>query len=200
MPKPTLEELDHDLRLARKGLKTAGVPMKVLDSIKTRALKTGRRLTGPNQGNRKNRWQVSDDDPQYGGEEDCKTILLRLYAAAVEFKNAPEINEETKTILQKHLGRPIKTNSFRDLLTKERLDFANLVAESETPQHGRSEFHLGHENPKATPRHIPSNVTWRSARSNLIQGDLTLAEARTKFVEVIARYFELGEVKIEPEE
>jgi hypothetical protein len=34
----------------------------------------------------------------------------------------------------------------------------------------------------------------------LIQGDLTLSEAKTKLVELIAKYFDLGEVKIEAEE
>lgn len=127
-------------------------------------------------------------------------ILLKLYAEMLEFKNAPSVDEATKRILENYLGHQIEQGSYRDALTKERLDFARLVAESKDPQHGKSEFHLGHENPKSFPRHTPENVHWRAARSNLIQGDLTLPEARTKFVELIARYFDLGEVTIEPEE
>jgi hypothetical protein len=199
MPLPTLAEIDHDLRTVRKSLRAAGVPQSLLNSVRTRALKTGRRQTGPHKGNRADRWDVDTGDPQYGSETDCKLILLRLYAMMLEFKNAPNVDDPTKSTLEKYLGRPIQKGQYRDPLTKERLDFTSFVAESEHPQHGRSDFHLGHENPKAAPKHTPANVGWRSARSNLIQGDLTLAQARTKFVELIARYFDLGEVKIEPE-
>ena len=172
MPEPTLEQIEHDLRIVRRGLKDAGAPQSVLNSIKTRALKTGRRQTGPHKGNRANRWDVSTDDRQYGSEPDCKMILLKLYAEMLEFKNAPTVDEATKQTLEKYLGHQIEHGTYRDALTKERLDFARLVAESKDPQHGKSEFHLGHENPKAFPRHTPENVHWRGARSNLHPGRL----------------------------
>ena len=47
---------------------------------------------------------------------------------------------------------------------------------------------------------MPENISWRTMRSNLIQGDMTLRESRTKFVELIGRYFDLGEVTIHPDE
>jgi len=117
----------------------------------------------------------------------------------LEFRNAPKVDPETEEILANYLGQPIRSGAYRDALTLERLDYADFGEEIESPTPGRSGFHIGHENPKATPKHTPANISWREERSNLIQGDLTLAEARTKFVELIARYFELGEVHIEPE-
>jgi hypothetical protein len=115
------------------------------------------------------------------------------------FKNAPTVDANVGLVLEFYLGSHIEAGWYRDALTLERLDYDYLQAEAAAPQHGRSEFHLGHENAQAVPKHTPGNVSWRSARSNLIQGDLTLAEARTKFVELIARYFGLGEVRIEKE-
>jgi hypothetical protein len=61
-------------------------------------------------------------------------------------------------------------------------------------------FHIGHDDPTAIPKHTPTNISLRTLRSNLIQGNMTLTEARTKLVELIGRYFELGEVTIHPDE
>jgi hypothetical protein len=199
MTTPT-EELDRDLRRIRAGLRQAGVSDPLLRSVETRALRTGRRQTGPWPTNREARWRLDPAHPQYGSEADCKTILLRLLGMMLEFRNAPSVDDATRETLEAYLGHPIQAGSYRDPLTLERLDYAELRLETESPEHGRSEFHLGHRNPQAIPRHVPGNVEWRSARSNLIQGDLTLREARQRFVELIARYFELGEVTIEPEE
>ena len=84
-------------------------------------------------------------------------------------------------LLEFYLGCPIRLGEYRDALTLEKLDYNHIQAEGtfRRLRHGRSEFHLGHENAQAVPRHTPANVSWRSARSNLIQGDLTLAQART---------------------
>lgn len=113
----------------------------------------------------------------------------------LEFKNAPIVDDETLRLLEEFVGKPIEPRSYRDALTKELLDYEDFLLD---PTPGRHSFHIGHEDPTLTPRHTPANVSWRSARSNLIQGDLTLSEARTKLVELIARYFDLGEVRIEP--
>jgi hypothetical protein len=121
-------------------------------------------------------------------------------ATLLEFQGAPAVSEETMQILERHLRRELSPNSYRDPLTLELLDYHAFLAEVESPVHGRSEFHIGHRDPRAVPKHVPTNVEWRTARSNLIQGDLTLREARSKFVELIARYFKLGEVTITPEE
>lgn len=114
----------------------------------------------------------------------------------LDFKNAPTVDDATRTLLEQYVDTPIAPGTYRDALTKELLDYQDFLAD---PTPGRSNFHIGHVDPTATPRHTPANVSWRSARSNLIQGDLTLPQARTKFVELIARYFDLGEVHIEPD-
>ncbi|MBM4273050.1 MAG: hypothetical protein FJ134_01095 [Deltaproteobacteria bacterium] len=136
-------------------------------------------------------------DPQYGTEDDCKTILIILLLTTLEFKNAPLINDPRITeFSERYLGRSLAPNTYRDSLLLEFLDFQALRAEAENPTHGKSEFHIGHLDPSRIPKHIPENVAWRTLRSNLIQGDMTLREARIYIIKLIARYFELGEIDL----
>jgi len=195
-----IAELDAHIRAVKKGLRAAGVPSKLLNAVATRALRSGRRQTGEFRSNRESRWKLRREDPQYGSESDCKKILLRLYGTLLEFDAAPSVDDETRTTLEKHLGRPLAPGSFRDELLLERLSYPEVVAEVLQPRPGVSALHIGHRDPTLTPRHVPDNVEWRTDRSNLIQGNLTLPQARTKLVELIARYFELGEVTITPDE
>lgn len=193
-------QLDADLSAVRAGLRAAGVPSKLLRGINTRAQKSGRRLTGEFRSNRDPRWKLQLNDPQYGTEVDSKTIELRLLGMMCEFVNAPEIGESVRRVLAKYIGHPPVAGTYRDGLTKERLDYNDFLNEALTPKHGYSKFHIGHDDPSQSPKHTPENISWRTMRSNLIQGDMTLREARTKLVELIGRYFDLGEVTIHPDE
>lgn len=195
----SIASLNADLRAVKRGLREAGVPQKLVAAIETRALRSGRRQTGQFRSNRASRWTLVRDDPQYGSESSCKLVLLRLFGTLLEFEDAPEVDLQTQAVLEKSLGRRLEPNSFRDELTLEKLSYPDVVAEALDPTPGVSAVHIGHRDPTRRPRHSPDNVGWRTERSNLIQGNLTLREARTKFVELIARYFELGEVTVTPD-
>ena len=195
-----LAALNADMRLADAGLRRAGVPGGLRTYIKTRALRSGRRLTGRFRSNRDPRWTLDPEDPQFGTEVDCKRILLRLYAMMLEFSNAPAVDDDTRLLLEGYLGKPIEPGTYRDALTAQPLDYMDLAGEGAAPVHGRSRFHIGHENPTIAPKHVPANVSWREERSNLIQGNQTLREARSWLLIVLGRYLGLGEVHIEPEE
>lgn len=97
---------------------------------------------------------------------------------------------------QRYFFRALSPGTMRDALLLEAFDFNELVEEDANPQHGHSNFHLGHQDPTVQPKHKPDNITWRSHRSNLIQGNMTLRQSRIYFVKLIARYFELGELTI----
>ncbi len=198
-----LSVIDTDLREFKKILRKSGFPSSLISAIETRALRSGRRQTGVFQTNRESRWNLIHDDPvhgtdpQYGTEEDCKTILLILLLTTLEFQNAPTVDHAlVDDLSRRYLGRPLERDSYRDSLLLEFLDFQALRAEAESPTHGRSAFHIGHIDPTRVPKHVPENVAWRTLRSNLIQGDMTLREARIYIVKLIARYFELGEIHI----
>ncbi|MEU8816199.1 hypothetical protein [Actinoplanes sp. NPDC048796] len=196
----TLEEVKSDLKIVRAGLRTIGVPNKIINGISTRAQKSGRRQTGEFQSNRQNRWTLAPQDPQFGTELECKLIELRLLGMMCEFVNAPHLDDTTRDAVAKYIDRIPTPGHYRDALTLERLDYLHFQAEALQPRHGSSNFHIGHDDPTATPKHTAENISWRTHRSNLIQGDMTLREARTKLVELIGRYFQLGEVTITPDE
>lgn len=126
-------------------------------------------------------------------------IHLQLLGMLSEFLGAPQLDSSTEAKLAVYIGHAPVPGTFRDALTLERLNYADFLAETLSPQAGHSDFHIGHEDPTAQPKHVASNVAWRSKRSNLIQGNMTLRESRTKLVELIGRYFELGEVTITPD-
>jgi hypothetical protein len=170
----------------------------VLTAIRTRAQLSGRRTTGQYQSNRQPRWRLPQDDPQYGGEAHSKVIELRLLGMVLEFDNAPAVDEATSAILAPYIGHLPRGGTYRDVLTLERLDYNHFIGEAQ--RHGLSDFHIGHDDPTLHPRHVPDNISWRSLRSNLIQGDMTLTEARASIVRLVARYFNLGELTINPDE
>jgi hypothetical protein len=204
VPLTPLQLLNADRAALKRLLRANGFPPKLIVATETRALKSGRRQTGHFKSNRDWRWTLIHDhpvrgtDPQYGTEEDCKKILMVLLLTMLEFKNAPDIDDPAiATLAGRYLGRPIERESFRDSLLLEFLDFQAMRAEAENPTPGKSDFHIGHEDPQRIPKHAPENVAWRSLRSNLIQGDMTLREARIYIIRLIARYFELGEIHID---
>lgn len=212
----SLSEADVDLHFAAMGaaLRAVGVPPNVVGAIRTKALRTGRKVTGEFATNRDPRWTLATKHPQFGTELDCKIIFVKLAAQIFCFDNAPampaaltrvkseikELAPHLQTICETHyLGHQILPNSYRDALLLERFDFKDLVAEGLNPVHGHSSFHIGHEDPTLKPKHTPDNVGWRTFRSNLIQGNMTLRQSRIYFIKLISRYFELGEIHIDGE-
>ena len=194
---PELAEVETHIKRARAALRAAGVPAKQIAAISTKALKTGRKVTGEHATNRDSRWAVGIHHPQYGSELHCKIILVKLCAQIFCFDGAPVLDDEFRKILEEqYLGRTIAPGTFRDSLLLERFSFADFVAEGAAPVHGHSGFHLGHEDPTLVPKHQPGNIAWRTFRSNLIQGNMTLRAARVYIVKLIGRYFELGELDI----
>ena len=196
-PPASLDEIKADLRRVRKAFREAGIEKKLLTSISTRANRSGRRQTGEHQTNRQSRWTLATDNPQYGTEVDCKLIELRLIGSLLAFSNPPAVDADTVTLIaERYLGAEPVSSTYRDSLLLEAFDFEAVVAEATNPTHGMSKIHLGHEDPTIQPKHVPDNIAWRTQRSNLIQGDMTLREARIYIIKLIARYFELGELEI----
>jgi len=116
----------------------------------------------------------------------------------LQFEGAPVVAPDAQKLLEtRYLGSPIAPGIYRDSLLLEKMDYGRVVAESQNPTHGTSDFHLGHEDPTLIPKHTPGNIAWRSHRSNLIQGSMTLREARIYILKLIGRYFELGELDLD---
>lgn len=208
---PPFAEVELHTVAAGAALRGAGIRSNVVGAIRTKALKTAKKVGGAFATNREKRWLISSDHPQYGTELDCHIIFVKLAAQIFCFDNAPSVptaltrvaapikalGPVLKSILEdRYTGHEIRPNTFQDSLLRERFDFNDLVAEGLNPQHGHSSFHIGHEDPTKKPKHTPDNVGWRTFRSNMIQGNMTLPQARLYFVKMVARYFDLGELQI----
>lgn len=196
MPYPDLEQVRLDFKATKAALRDANMPPKLIASIETKALRTGRKQTGEHATNRQSRWAVSSVNPQYATERDCRIIFVILCAMMFEFKNSPHLTEEARSLFESYLQKKIKKGTYKDALLLETLDYHKLRDDALSPQHGYGVYHIGHQDPTLHPRHVPKNVAWRTSRSNLIQGNMTLREARIYLLKLIGRYFELGELDI----
>ena len=196
MEYPELDQVRLDFTALRPQLRAAGFPQKLITSIETKALKTGRKLTGEHATNRDPRWSVSPDHPQYSTERDARAIFIILCGMIFEFTNAPLLTDSLRDIFARYLPNTLVGGAYKDSLLQEQLDFIVMRDDALAPTHGHSPYHLGHEDPSLSPRHQPGNIAWRSMRSNLIQGNMTLRQARIYLVKMIGRYFELGELDI----
>ena len=197
MAPPNLPQVRTDCTSVKKLLRALDIPTKLINSIGTKALRTGRKITGEHKTNRDSRWVVATTNPQYASELDSRLIFLKLCAMMFEFIHAPRLDGELRTLLESYLGKPIKRGRYKDALLLEALDYRTMRDDALTPTHGASVYHIGHEDPTLTPRHVPGNISWRTSRSNLIQGNMTLRQSRIYLLKLIGRYFELGELDIE---
>jgi hypothetical protein len=194
---PDLPQVRKDCAKVKKLLRVLDVPPKLINSIETKAQRTGRKITGEHKTNRQSRWAIATANPQYASELDSRLIFLKLCAMMFEFAHAPKLGGELRTLLEAYLGKPIKRGRYKDALLLEALDYQTMRDDALAPVHGASVYHIGHEDPTLSPRHVPENISWRTSRSNLIQGNMTLRQSRIYLLKLIGRYFELGELDIE---
>ena len=181
MDERILIRINKDLKIIKKQLRKVDVPNKAIQSIGTRALRSGRRLTGEFRSNRNSRWLLSYNDPQYGTEIHCKLIFIKLLGRLMQFDRAP-ITTDTIKCFGVYLN--FETLPYKDPLTKEVLSYEQFIDETINPKHGHSSFHMGHLNPQLQPKHLFKNVDWMTKRSNLIQGDMTIKEASDKLLKI----------------
>lgn len=95
---PPLADVEEHIVLVRKTLRAAGLPSKVLQSIGTKALRTGRKVTGEHATDRDPRWRLAETHPQYGTENDCKLILVKLRAQIFNFDNSPPVPQSLREL------------------------------------------------------------------------------------------------------
>ncbi len=87
---------------------------------------------------------------------------------------------------------------FRCPVTQEPLSFAEFESEVKEPEHGKSNFQIGHMNPlKAASRdphsgHTAQNISWVSSDGNRIQGHLSIVETRALIRRIYENYKEFG--------
>jgi|GEM_PF-2487940 len=180
-----LAQLRADKKELLLRLKAAGISPKLLSSIGRKCLLTPRRQTGrqDRRTNREPRWKVTEDHPDYSSEENAHLVELRLLLDMLNMRNAPEIDKSfLNDLAAKYLSSaPVQPTN--DPLTDEVLDYPELVADIvDKPKHGYSKFHIGHQEPKLSPKHLPGNVRWQLKASNDFQGSMNIRVARIAFL------------------
>jgi hypothetical protein len=102
--------------------------------------------------------------------------------AILGMRNSPQIDANQRDTLRLRYC-PDTADVTIDPLTDQSLDYNELVEDIVTkPLHGYSRFHIGHQDPKLQPKHMPGNVRWQFKASNDFQGAMAIQVARIAFL------------------
>lgn len=158
--------------------------------IKVKVFKTDRALTGKDKTNRARRWEVLADDFQHASLEQCWSAERKLTVDLIKFEGFPD-----------YLAESFVSGSLVDAdqevtrcpVTLSPLRYLELSAAILDPQHGVSQYQVGHLHPlKRGGPHDGANVCWQSADGNRIQGDLSIEETERLLEEISIRRSGLG--------
>lgn len=180
-----------------------GIPPSAVKQISTKFRDAGRRsapwrptssrVPGRPQdgsdGNRINRWLLPVDHKFYANEVDATLVEVKYYLQAWSMANAPPLPPDTlQNCFDWLLGHPIVPGQYRDpiqLCPIDLLEFAN----------NRRLVQSGHIKPlDRDGKHIPSNTFLMLARSNQIQGNLTVDELISLMRTIVAQHETVGDV------
>ncbi len=158
--------------------------------IKIKSYLTDRAQTGLHQTNREKRWEADPNSVQFATKYDCYMIEKKLIEQLILFKNFPsKIRNKLVKNKSNYAYCPITLNEF---------DFKLFQKEIENPNHGRSNFHVGHLNPlkkmstNPLDGHNQINISWISDHGNRIQGSLNLKEVKELIKQINLNYLSKG--------
>jgi len=166
------------------------------DKIKIKTYLTDRALTGPFKTNREKRWETHPHSVQFATRRTALEVEYALVTQLCAFEGFPPDSREA---LQAEGILPAQLRTFRCPVTQEAMSFPFFREALLNPQHGRSEFQVGHLNPlkleepgSDTAGHTADNISWISEDGNRIQGRLSVNSVRQLLRKIAANYDELG--------
>ncbi len=166
------------------------------DKVKIKTYLTDRALTGAYKTNREKRWETHPHSVQFATRRTCLEIEYKLVTQLCAFDGFPPGAREA---LQAQAILPEKLEVFRCPVTLEPLSFPLFREALLNPQHGKSEFQIGHLNPLKLDEpgtdvvgHTADNISWISEDGNRIQGPLGLANVRQLLRHIAGNYEKLG--------
>jgi hypothetical protein len=170
---------------------------KVLDEkVKIKTYLTDRALTGNYKTNREKRWETHPHSVQFATRTACLEIEYKLVTQLCAFKDFPPASYE---MLRQQNVVPMELPLYRCPVTLEPLSFLLFRTALLNPQHGKSDFQVGHLNPLKldqpgtdTAGHSADNVSWISADGNRIQGSLSLHNVQDLLRKIATNYEQLG--------
>lgn len=168
------------------------------DKIKIKTYLTDRAQTGLYKTNREKRWETHPHSVQFATRRTCLDIEYKLVVQLCAFEAFPP---ESRDMLQAQGILPQRLEVFRCPVTQEPLSFPLFREALLNPQHGKSEFQIGHLNPLKLDEpgtgvvgHTADNISWISEDGNRIQGHLSLTNARQLLKRIAANYDNLNVV------
>ncbi|MES2586502.1 MAG: hypothetical protein V4536_06235 [Pseudomonadota bacterium] len=132
-------------------------------------------------GNRINRWLMSEDHKFYANEVDATLVEIKYYLQTLSMINAPVSGTNIRTLFTPWLIKhPLEPGAYIDPVQRIQIDFQSFINDPRLLQ-------SGHLDPlDRDGRHVPENTYLMLARSNQIQGNMKmdeLIELMTKIVE-----------------
>ena len=176
-------------------LRDAGYSDKKITAMKTKLCDAGRRsapwqpasskVPGRPQdgrdGNRIKRWLLPEDHKFYADEITATLVEIKYYLQLFSMKDAPHVGNDA---LDSHFDwlveHPVKPGEYKDPITKSDLPFDEIINNPRLIQSGHI-FPLDRGG-----KHEPSNTFLMSARSNALQGNMTVEEL-LEYIEDILR-------------
>lgn len=134
-------------------------------------------------GNRINRWLLEKDHKFYANEVISCLVEIKYYLIALSFQNAPIINnDDFNNAFIWLIGHKIAPGEYKDPIQLIDIDMDQVIKDARTIQ-------SGHLHPlDRDGKHEPSNTFIMLARSNQLQGNLTLEELLILMEEIIKKH------------
>ena len=184
-------------RVFREHLKNADVPSREITRITTKFRDAGRRsppwmphsnvTPGRPQdgedGNRRSRWFFEPEHKFYADEATATLVEVRYYLQALSMDDAPQLpSTGIETAFNWLIDHPVRPNEYLDPIQLIPISLNSFLKE------GRS-IQSGHLVPlDRGGRHEPPNAFLMLARSNQLQGNLTIAELIELMEAIVARH------------
>jgi hypothetical protein len=134
-------------------------------------------------GNRRNRWLLPVDNKQYADQTTATLVEIGFYLQALAFTNAPVVeNADFAGAWTWLVDFEVKPGTYLDPLQRRPIDMRIVVANPRV-------ITSGHIIPlDRQGRHAPNNVFLTLARSNQMQGNMTLPEFLRLAQEIVNRH------------
>lgn len=134
-------------------------------------------------GNRINRWLLPPDHKFYADEKTACLVEIRYYLMAFSFKNTPPINNKKfEKSFKWLLNNDIKPDNYLDPIQLISIDMDDVINEARLIQSGHL-FPLDRGG-----KHEPQNTFLMLARSNQLQGNLSVDELLDLMNQIINRH------------
>lgn len=134
-------------------------------------------------GNRINRWLLPKDHKFYADEQTACLVEIKYYLQALSFQNSPRVdNQRFRTSFSWLVDAPIEPGNYLDPIQLIPIDMDNVIMNAKMIQSGHI-FPLDRGG-----RHIPTNTFLMLARSNQLQGNLSVEELLQLMEDIVKKH------------